>query len=132
MILPHFWNRPLTVIFFLCLHSEVPRNCSTSKAPKRQCKGASIQGSSCLLQCGNDSLSYKSIPMNNQQIDRIINFYRINHQFHEPYQFLMDGNFIRLLVEKELDLKWKFEQSIKGKCTLRVTSCIIRELELLG
>ena len=70
--------------------------------------------------------------MNNQQTDRIINFYRINHQFHEPYQFLIDGNFIRLLVEKELDLKRKFEQSIKGKCTLRVTSCIIRELELLG
>ena len=64
--------------------------------------------------------------MNNQQIVKIINFYRINHQFHEPYQFLVDGNFIKLLVEKDLDLKKKFDQVAKAKCTLRVTACIIR------
>jgi hypothetical protein len=46
--------------------------------------------------------------MNNQQIDKIVNFYRINHQFHDPYQLLLDGNFIKLLIEKEIDLKRKF------------------------
>ena len=38
--------------------------------------------------------------MNHQQIDKIVNFYRINHQFHEPYQIILDGNAIKLIVEK--------------------------------
>jgi rRNA-processing protein FCF1 len=46
--------------------------------------------------------------MNNQQVDKIVNFYRINHQFHDPYQILLDGNFIKILVERDLDLKRKF------------------------
>ena len=70
--------------------------------------------------------------MNNQQIYKIVNFFRINHQFHDPYQFILDGNFIRLVVEKQLDLHRKLENAIDGRITLRVTSCILRELELLG
>lgn len=70
--------------------------------------------------------------MNNQQIDRILNFFRINYQFHDPYQFLLDGNFIKLLVEKGIDIKRKFQNSTKGRVVLRVTSCILKELELLG
>lgn len=46
--------------------------------------------------------------MNNQQVDRIVSFFRINHQFHDPYQLLLDGNFIKLLVEKDIDIKRKF------------------------
>jgi len=45
--------------------------------------------------------------MNNQQIDKIINFYRINHHFHTPYQLIIDGNFITYLVQKDIDLKKK-------------------------
>lgn len=48
------------------------------------------------------------IGMNNQQVDRIVSFFRINHQFHDPYQLLLDGNFIKLLVEKDIDIKRKF------------------------
>ena len=70
--------------------------------------------------------------MNNQQIYKIVNFFRINHQFHDPYQFILDGNFIRLVVEKQLDFHRKLENAIDGRITLRVTSCILRELELLG
>lgn len=70
--------------------------------------------------------------MNNQQIDKIVNFFRINHQFHDPYRFMLDGNFIKLLVEKELNFKRKLDNIIQGRVSLRVTSCILRELELLG
>lgn len=66
--------------------------------------------------------------MNNQQIYKIVNFFRINHQFHDPYQFILDGNFLKLVVEKQLDLQRKLENAIEGRITLRVTSCILREL----
>lgn len=66
--------------------------------------------------------------MNNQQIDKIVNFYRINHQFHDPYQLLLDGNFIKLLLEKEIDLKRKFQNTTKGKVTIKVTNCVLRQL----
>lgn len=46
--------------------------------------------------------------MNNQQVDKIISYFRINHQFHDPYQLMLDGNFIKLLVEKQVDIKKKF------------------------
>lgn len=70
--------------------------------------------------------------MNNQQIDKIVNFFRINFQLHQPYQLLLDGNFIKLVVEKELDLKKRLENALKAKVILRTTNCIMRELELLG
>ena len=51
---------------------------------------------------------YNIIGMNNQQVDRIVNFYRINHLFHDPYQLLLDGNFIKIMVERDIALKRKF------------------------
>lgn len=70
--------------------------------------------------------------MNNQQVDRIVNFFRINHHFHDPYQLILDGNFIKIMVERDIDLKRKFENATNGRAVLRVTSCILRELEMLG
>lgn len=70
--------------------------------------------------------------MNNQQISKIVSFFRLNFQFHPPYQMILDGNFIKLLVEKELDFSKRLEHILSGKAILRVTSCILRELELLG
>jgi len=66
--------------------------------------------------------------MNNQQVEKIVTYFRINHLFHDPYQLLLDGNFLKLLVEKQVDLKRKFENAITGRASLRVTSCIMREL----
>lgn len=64
--------------------------------------------------------------MNNQQVDKVVNFFRINFGFHDPYQLLLDGNFIKLLVEKGIDLKRKFENVVTGRVTLRVTSCVLQ------
>ena len=38
--------------------------------------------------------------MNNQQVNQVLTFYRINFHFHDPYKFLLDGNFIKLILEK--------------------------------
>jgi rRNA-processing protein FCF1 len=42
--------------------------------------------------------------MNNQQITKIINYFRLNHGFHSPYSFIVDGNFLKILVEKDINL----------------------------
>jgi len=64
--------------------------------------------------------------MNNQQIDKIINFYRINHKFHQPYQLILDGNFLTLLKQKDIPFKHKLCTIINGNVQLKVTSCILR------
>lgn len=42
--------------------------------------------------------------MNNQQIAKIIEYFRINHNFHSPYTFLLDGNFLKILLERDMNL----------------------------
>ena len=42
--------------------------------------------------------------MNNQQIHKIIEYCRMNCNFHSPYTFLIDGNFLKILVEKDINL----------------------------
>lgn len=70
--------------------------------------------------------------MNNQQVSQVLTFYRINFDFHDPYKFLLDGNFIKLILEREVDFKKRLENAITGKIKFYVPSCLIRELELLG
>ena len=64
--------------------------------------------------------------MNNQQVDHVLTFYRINFGFHDPYKFLLDGNFIKLILEKEVDFKKRLENAITGKIKFYVPSCLIR------
>lgn len=66
--------------------------------------------------------------MNNQQVGQVLTFYRMNFNFHDPYKFLIDGNFIKLIVEKEVDFKRRLESVINGKIKFYVPSCLIREL----
>lgn len=70
--------------------------------------------------------------MNNQQIHKIIEYFRMNHNFHSPFTFLLDGNFLKLLVEKDLSLEEKLKNIVPGKIRIMVTGCIVAELEILG
>lgn len=70
--------------------------------------------------------------MNNQQITKIINYFRINHNYHSPYTFILDGNFLKLLVEKDINLEERLKPIITGKIRVKVTNCMLSELELLG
>lgn len=46
----------------------------------------------------NNNLEKPKQQMNNQQVDHVLTFYRINFDFHDPYKFLLDGNFIKLMI----------------------------------
>ena len=70
--------------------------------------------------------------MNVQQVEKIINFFRLNHDFHDPYQLLLDGNFMTLLLQNGVDIVRKIGNITKGHAKLKVTRCTLRELELLG
>ena len=70
--------------------------------------------------------------MNNQQINKVLNFFRINHDFVAPFTLLVDGNFLKVLVEKELSFEEKLKATMPGKFKIRTTTCIVSELELLG
>lgn len=64
--------------------------------------------------------------MNHNKISVITNHFRINHSFHEPYEVLLDGNFIKLIVEKGQPFFRKLEELLNGKVFWKVTECIIR------
>lgn len=70
--------------------------------------------------------------MNNQQISKIISYFRINHNFHSPFTFLVDGNFLKILVEKDIDLEDRLKPVVPGKVRVRVTTCTATELGMLG
>jgi rRNA-processing protein FCF1 len=44
----------------------------------------------------------------------------------------LDGNFVKLLVEKNPPFLKKLEQILNGKIFSKVTDCIINELQILG
>lgn len=70
--------------------------------------------------------------MNLNRISAVTNYYRLNHGFYEPYEVLLDGNFIKLIVERGQPFVHKLEELLNGKVFSKVTECIIRELQLLG
>jgi len=67
-----------------------------------------------------------------KQIKRICNFYKINFDFHFPFMILLDGNFLKLAIDRKFRLKEKLEKLLKGEVWLYITSCVIKELNLLG
>ena len=38
--------------------------------------------------------------MNQDRITTTTEYFRVNFNFHEPYEIILDGNFIKLLVER--------------------------------
>lgn len=70
--------------------------------------------------------------MNNQQVSKIIEFFRINRNYHSPYTFILDGNFLVHLIQKSLSLEAKLKPLIPGKLRFKVTDCTLQELSMLG
>ena len=70
--------------------------------------------------------------MNLNRITSVVNHYRLNFNFYEPYEVLLDGNFLKLMVERGQPFVRKLEELLNGKVFSKVTECIIRELQLLG
>ena len=70
--------------------------------------------------------------MNLEKITTITEYFRVNFNFFEPYEIILDGNFLKLLVEKNPPFFKKLEQILNGKIFFKVTDCVISELEILG
>ena len=66
-----------------------------------------------------------------KHIKRWLNYYRIYFDFHYPYKILIDGNFLKLCIDKEFILKEKLSKWLKGEIVFYVTSCVIQELNAL-
>lgn len=64
--------------------------------------------------------------MDSQQITKILSYFRINHNFHSPYNFIIDGNFLKILIEKGMDLEDKLKPIVQGKLKVKVTHCTLQ------
>jgi len=50
-----------------------------------------------------------------KQCRKAIQFYRINFKFREPYKVILDGNFIKVCLDKKIDLRTKLDKVLGGK-----------------
>lgn len=53
-----------------------------------------------------------------KQCRKVIQYYRINFHFREPYKVIVDGNFVKVCVDKKVDIKHKIEKILGGKCVI--------------
>ena len=66
------------------------------------------------------------------KISSVTEYFRVNFNFHEPYEVILDGNFTKLLVERNPPFLKRLEQILNGKVFPKVTDCVLNELQILG
>lgn len=66
-------------------------------------------------------------------IKKVLSFYKINFNLIEPFNIIIDGNFLYMSIERKIDFKERLEKIFKGSSIILQTSnCILDELEKLG
>ncbi|CAD8147499.1 unnamed protein product [Paramecium octaurelia] len=60
-----------------------------------------------------------------------LSFYRINFSFQPPYQLVFDGNFIKQMLDHNVDLDKQLFKHTKAKIWKHTTICVLRELTSL-
>ncbi|KAM3132063.1 hypothetical protein pb186bvf_015807 [Paramecium bursaria] len=68
----------------------------------------------------------------NKNFKKNLQFYRIFFNFHQPYQLVLDGNFIKVMTDNGIDLERQFLKLTKQKCWRHTTECVLRELKSLS
>jgi len=58
--------------------------------------------------------------------------YQHSFGFREPYQIIVDGNFIKVAQNSRLDYKSMLQETVVGKTRIMTTNCVINELRTLG
>lgn len=58
--------------------------------------------------------------------------YKINLGLFQPYNIIIDGNFIKVALSKGMNIYKYLSKLLVGKIKLYTTKCIINELEKLG
>ncbi|KAK6113434.1 Fcf1 family protein [Brugia pahangi] len=63
---------------------------------------------------------------------RIISIYRHNFNLEPPYQVLLDGTFAMAALQNKINLREQMPKYLNAEVDIRVTSCVLKELENLG
>ncbi|OZC08004.1 hypothetical protein X798_05000 [Onchocerca flexuosa] len=63
---------------------------------------------------------------------RIISIYRHNFGFEPPYQVLLDGTFAMAALQNKINLREQMPKYLNAEVDIRVTNCVLKELEKLG
>nr|CDQ04659.1 Bm14021, isoform b [Brugia malayi] len=63
---------------------------------------------------------------------RIISIYRHNFNLEPPYQVLLDGTFAMAALQNKINLREQMPKYLNAEVDIRVTSCVLKELEKLG
>ncbi|OUM67444.1 hypothetical protein PIROE2DRAFT_40025 [Piromyces sp. E2] len=63
---------------------------------------------------------------------RYMGVYQHSFGFREPYQIIVDGNFIKVAQNSRLDYKSMLQETVVGKTRIMTTNCVINELRTLG
>ena len=68
----------------------------------------------------------------NKWFKKVINFYRYIFKFEVPYNILIDGNFVSIMMQKKLDLKEHLIKVLDDSVYLTIPSCIVHEMRQLN
>ncbi|KAL3990075.1 Fcf1 family protein [Acanthocheilonema viteae] len=63
---------------------------------------------------------------------RIISIYRHNFSLGPPYKVLLDGTFAMAALKNKINLREQMPKYLNAEVDIRVTSCVLKELEKLG
>ncbi|EFO18753.1 hypothetical protein LOAG_09740 [Loa loa] len=63
---------------------------------------------------------------------RIISIYRHNFNLEPPYQVLLDGTFAMAALQNKINLREQMPKYLNAEVDIRVTNCVLKELEKLG
>ncbi|KAG4081278.1 Fcf1-domain-containing protein [Neocallimastix lanati (nom. inval.)] len=63
---------------------------------------------------------------------RYMSVYQHSFGFREPYQIIVDGNFIKVAQNARLDYKSMLQETVVGKTRIMTTNCVLNELRTLG
>jgi U3 small nucleolar RNA-associated protein 23 len=64
----------------------------------------------------------------NKWFKKVINFYRYIFKFEVPYNILIDGNFVAVMMQKKLEMKEHLSKVLDDNVHLVIPSCIVHEL----
>ncbi|KAM3728109.1 rRNA-processing protein [Dirofilaria immitis] len=63
---------------------------------------------------------------------RIISIYRYNFGLEPPYEVLLDGTFAMAALQNKINLREQLPKYLNAEVDIRVTNCVLKELEKLG
>uniref|UniRef100_U5EVD5 rRNA-processing protein UTP23 homolog n=1 Tax=Corethrella appendiculata TaxID=1370023 RepID=U5EVD5_9DIPT len=67
-----------------------------------------------------------------KKIQKYLQFYSINFNFHEPYLIIIDGTFCNAALKNKIRIQEQLSRYFQAQIKIIVTACIITECDKLG